>query len=85
VQSPRAGAWPGLVAAGLALFAFALEVAIVGVVPGVSDPDKALLICWSALLAMLAAFFVALVGASVHGDAGTAARHPAGASVAHSR
>jgi hypothetical protein len=78
-------AWPGLVATGLALYAFALEVAIVGVVPGVSDPDTALLICWSALLAMLAVFFFALVGASVHGDAGTAARHAAGASVAPSR
>ena len=85
VGSVLARAWPGLVATGLALYAFALEVAIVGVVPGVSDPDKALLICWSALLAMLAAFLVALVGASVQGDAGTAARHPVGASVANSR
>jgi len=78
-------AWPGLVAVGLALYAFALEVAIVGVVPGVSDPEQALLICWSALLAMLAALFVALVGASVQDVAGTSAQHPAGASVAQSR
>ncbi|MGZ6256835.1 MAG: hypothetical protein ACXWMB_07445, partial [Candidatus Limnocylindria bacterium] len=54
-----ARAWPGLVALGLALYAFALEVAIVGVVPGVSDPAHALLVCWSALLAMLAALAVA--------------------------
>ena len=80
-----ARAWPGLVAVGLVLYAFALEVAIVGVVPGVSDPEQALVICWSALLAMLAALGVALVGASVRDVDGAAAQHPAGASVAHSR
>lgn len=85
VCSVIARAWPGLVAIGLALYAFALEVAIVGVVPGVSDPDKALVICWSALLAMLAAMFVAVVGASVPDVAGASARHPAGAPVAHTR
>ena len=78
-------AWPGLVAVGLALYAFALEVAIVGFVPAVSDPDKALVICWSALVAMLAALGVALVGASVQDVAGASAQHPAGASEAHSR
>jgi peptidoglycan/LPS O-acetylase OafA/YrhL len=78
-------AWPGFVAVGLALYAFALEVAIVGVVPGVSDPEQALLICWSALLAMLAALALALVGASVQDVAGAQAQHPAGASVARSR
>jgi hypothetical protein len=78
-------AWPGLVAVGLALYAFALEVAIVGFVPAVSDPDQALVICWSALLAMLAALVVAVVGASVRDVAGESARVPAGASAAHSR
>jgi len=77
--------WPGLVAVGLVLYAFALEVAIVGVVPGVSDPEQALVICWSALLAMLAALGVALVGASAADVAGASAQHPAGASVAHPR
>ena len=80
-----ARAWPGLVTVGLVLYAFALEVAIVGLVPGVSEPDQALVICWSALVAMLAALFVALVGASVQGVAGASAWHPSGASVAHSR
>jgi hypothetical protein len=80
-----ARAWPGLVALGLVLYAFALEVAIVGVVPGVSDPDKALVICWSALVAMLAVLLVALVGASVQDVAGAPAQHPAGASEAPSR
>jgi hypothetical protein len=82
VTLPRRSRRPAL---ALALYAFSLEVAIVGVVPGVSDPDTALLVCWSALLAMLAALFVALVGASVQGDAGTATRHSVRASVAHSR
>jgi hypothetical protein len=77
-------AWPGLVALGLALYAFALEVAIVGVVPGVSDPGQALVICWSALVAMLGSLFVALVGASVQDVACASARRPAGASMAHS-
>ncbi len=57
-------AWPGLVAADLALYAFALEVAIVGFVPGVTDPDRALLVCWAALLAMLPVVALALAGAS---------------------
>jgi hypothetical protein len=61
-----ARACPGLVAIGLVLYAFALEVAIIGVVPGVSDPDQALLICWSALLAMVVVLLFALVGASTH-------------------
>ena len=78
-------AWPGLVGVGLALYAFSLEVAIVGVVPGVSDPEQALVICWSALLAMLASYAVAIVGTSVQGVAGASAQLPAGASVAHSR
>ena len=85
VRRILARALPGLVALGLALHAFSLEVAIVGFVPAVSDPDKALVICWSALVAMLAALFVALVGASVQDVAGASAQHPAGASVAHSR
>ena len=77
-------AWPGLVAVGLALYAFALEVAIVGVVPGVSDPEQALVICWSALLAILAALGVALVGASAGDVAGASDQHSAGAFAAHS-
>jgi peptidoglycan/LPS O-acetylase OafA/YrhL len=59
-----ARSWPAFVVAGLALYAFALEVAIVGFVPGVSDPDQALALCWLALLGMLASMAVALVGAS---------------------
>jgi len=73
-------AWPGLVVVGLVLYAFALEVAIVGVVPGVSDADQALVICWSALLGSLACMGAALVGASAEAGAGAAVRHPVRAS-----
>lgn len=80
-------AWPALVAAGLMLYAFALEVAIVGFVPGVSDPDVALTICWSALLAMLVLFGVAVVGASATptADDAPAPRIPGAASPVPSR
>jgi hypothetical protein len=72
VSSNFSRTWPGLVVAAMALYAFALEVAIVGYVPGVSDPDKALLVCWSSLLAMLAALVAAVVGASAQ-ESGRAA------------
>jgi hypothetical protein len=69
--------WPAFIVAGLALYAFALEVAIVGVVPGVSDPDQALTICWIALLGTLASMNIALVGASVESSVETSARRHA--------
>ena len=74
--------WPGLVVVGLALYAFALEIAIVGVVPGVSDPDQALAICWLALLGTLASMGLALVGASAEAFTETAVQHQVGAPVA---
>ena len=67
--------WPGLVVVGLALYAFALEIAIVGVVPGVSDPDQALAVCWLALVATLASMGLALVGASAEAVTETAVQH----------
>ncbi len=74
--------WPGLVVVGMALYAFALEIAVVGVVPGVSDPDAALAICWLALLGTLVSMGLALVGSSVAALTETVVRHPAGTSVA---
>jgi peptidoglycan/LPS O-acetylase OafA/YrhL len=74
--------WPAFVVAGLALYAFALEVAIVGFVPGVSDPDQARSICWLALLGMLAAMVIALLGASVAPSDETQGHHGARATVA---
>ncbi len=75
-------AWPGLVVVGLALYAFALEIAIVGVVPGVSDPDAALTICWLALLGTLVSMGLALVGASVAAVTGASVRPRVRAAVA---
>jgi hypothetical protein len=72
-----ARSWAGLVAVALLLYALALEVAITGFVPAVSDPDLALAICWSALLAMLAVLFVALIGASARDLTGVPAAQSA--------
>lgn len=77
--------WPGLVVVGFACYAFALEVAIVGFVPGVPDADQALVICWAALLGALACMGVALMGVSAEAGAGGAARRPVRASVAAPR
>jgi hypothetical protein len=76
---------PVCVGAGLALYAFALEIAIVGMVPGVSDPDVALSTCWSVLLAMLLTFGVALVGASLAPIAAASRRAPGAAAMVPSR
>lgn len=74
--------WRAFVVVGLVLYAFALEIAIVGVVPGVSDPDQALAICWLALVGTLASMGLALVGASAEVWTETAVRHPVGTTVA---
>src|SRR5665647_3398303 len=55
----------------------ALEIAIAGVVPGVTDPAQARLICWSALGLMLAMLLLAVVAGSAH-DAERQAEQPAG-------
>jgi peptidoglycan/LPS O-acetylase OafA/YrhL len=74
--------WPAFVVAGLALYAFALEVAIAGLIPGVSDPDQALAICWLALLGTLASMGLALVGASAAPSAERSLQHGVRATVA---
>ena len=43
--------WPFSLSAVVVCFLIALEIAIVGFVPGVNDPDSALTICWSFLFA----------------------------------
>jgi hypothetical protein len=53
--------WPASLAAGLLLFLAALEIAIVGFVPGVSNPDQRLYICWYLLLAALILFIFSFV------------------------
>ena len=53
--------WPASLATGLLLFLAALEIAIVGFVPGVSNPDQRLYICWYLLLAALILFIFSFV------------------------
>ena len=77
--------WPALVAMGIALYAFALEIAIVGLLPGVSEPDTALTVCWLALLGMLASMGLAFVGACVEPSSATPVQHAVRATVAGSR
>jgi len=69
--------WLGLLLVALALGLAALEIAIAGVVPGVTDPAQARLICWSALGLMLAMLLLAVVAGSAH-DAERQAEQPAG-------
>ena len=54
---------PGLIAAAFVLYAIALWIAITGHVPGLSDADARLALCWGSLLAMLGLFALALFGA----------------------
>jgi hypothetical protein len=58
--------WLSSLLVSLSLFAVALEIAIWGFVPGVSDPDRARLICWSALGAMLVVLLLAIVAGCAH-------------------
>jgi hypothetical protein len=58
--------WLGALVAGVALAAVALEIAIFGFVPGVTDPNQLQLICWSALLIMLAPMLLAIVAGFAH-------------------
>jgi peptidoglycan/LPS O-acetylase OafA/YrhL len=58
--------WPAFLAAGLVLAALALEIAIAGFVPGVSNPDQLQLICWSSLAAMVVLLVLAVSGGSAH-------------------
>jgi hypothetical protein len=60
------GLWPGLLVASFALAAFALEVAITGFVPGVTDPNQIQLVCWSALVITLMVLAAAIVGGFAH-------------------
>jgi hypothetical protein len=44
------GVWPFTLGAVVVCFLVALEIAVFGFVPSVSDPDQLLSICWSLLL-----------------------------------
>ena len=71
VGAALAGLWPALLVASVALAAFALEVAITGFVPGVTDPNQVQLVCWSALGITLIVLATAIVGGFAHDLQGT--------------
>jgi len=58
--------WLAALVASVAFAGFALEIAIFGYVPGISNPDQAQAICWSSLGAMLVFLFFAVVGGFEH-------------------
>ena len=49
IRRALAGLWPFSLAIGSVLFLFALEIAIWGFVPGMTDPEQRLYLCWSFL------------------------------------
>lgn len=55
----------GLVGLGLVSYLVAIWIAITGMVPGMSDPDQILAVCWSFLGGALALFALALVGTGI--------------------
>lgn len=65
VRAVMTRARPALVGTGLVLYLGAIQIAITGYVPGLSDADQILAVCWSLLGGALALFTVALVGAGV--------------------
>jgi hypothetical protein len=61
IRPGLAAVWPVCLAVGVGLFLFALEIAIFGAVPGVSDPEQRLYICWFALGIALVCFLISFV------------------------
>jgi hypothetical protein len=66
VRRRLAKLWQGSLIAGSIMFLFALEIAIFGFVPGLSDPDLILNVCWSLLLAGLGMLHLAFVAGFAH-------------------
>lgn len=60
------GLWRWTLAAATTLFLIALEIAVFGYVPGVSDPTQILHTCWTILLAGLVLFLLSFLGAFAH-------------------
>ena len=58
--------WPYTLFLSVALFLTALEIAIFGYVPGVTDPVKRLHTCWTALAAALAMYVISVCSAFAH-------------------
>ena len=58
--------WRWTLIAGTVLFLAALEIAVVGYVPGVSDQTRLLHVCWSILAAGLALFLLSFLSGFAH-------------------
>lgn len=56
---------PILVGLGLVQYLLAIAIAITGYVPGMTDPDSILAVCWSLLAGSLVTFSTALVGTGI--------------------
>lgn len=66
VRRALAPVWPVSLTIGSLLFLIALEIAIVGFVPGVTDSEQKLYICWSFLGAGLGTFLLTFVAGFAH-------------------
>ena len=58
--------WPVSLTIATVLFLIALEIAIFGFVPGVSDPEQKLYICWSLLGGGLVTYFLTFLSGFAH-------------------
>ncbi len=66
VRRVLAKLWPVSLVAGLLCFLIALEIAVFGFIPGVTDPEQKLYICWSFLGAGLGTFLLTFVAGFAH-------------------
>jgi hypothetical protein len=65
-RSRLAKVWPFSLAAASLCFLIALEIAIFGFVPGLSDPDPILTVCWSFLGIGLLLYLFTFVAGFAH-------------------
>jgi hypothetical protein len=66
IRQGLAKLWPVTLTIVSVCFLFALEIAVWGFVPGVSDPDQRLYICWSFLGIGLASYFLTFISGFAH-------------------
>jgi len=66
IRQGLAKLWPVTLTVVSVCFLFALEIAAWGFVPGISDPDQRLYICWSFLGIGLAAYFLTFISGFAH-------------------
>ena len=71
-----AALWPLAIIGATALGIFALEIAICGFVPAVTDPDRVQVVCWSSLGLMLVFVWLAVLGALAHDGEREASQPP---------